>query len=181
MAQVDVTTKAFDALGPDGHLDGYAWNPCGAAATSENCCRSSTPKALGYLIVGGFALAHYGRPRYTKDLDVWIDRSGENPRRVFHALAKFGAPLESVSDRDFAEPDIVFQVGIEPLRVDVLTDISGVSFSKAWERREESVYGDVPVHVIGKRDYLDNKRASGRPSDLRDVEALLEDLGSGSF
>ena len=131
-----------------------------------------------YLIVGAFALAHYGRPRYTKDLDVWVDRSGENPRRVFRALAKFGAPLVGVSERDFADPDVVFQVGIEPLRVDVLTDISGVSFSNAWERREESVYGEVPVHVIGKRDYLDNKRASGRPSDLRDVEALLEDSDS---
>jgi hypothetical protein len=128
-----------------------------------------------YLIVGSFALAHYGRPRYTKGLDIWIDRSGDNPRRVFQALAKFGAPLDRLSDRDFAEPDIVFQVGVEPLRVDVLTDISGVNFSKAWERREESVYGHVPVHVIGKQDYLDNKRASGRSSDLRDVEALLED------
>jgi hypothetical protein len=132
-------------------------------------------EGVRYLIVGGFALAHYGRPRYTKDLDVWIDRLGENPRRVFQALAKFGAPMDGMSDRDFAEPDIVFQIGIEPLRIDLLTDISGVSFSKAWERREESVYGAVPVHIIGKLDYLDNKRASGRPSDLRDVEALLED------
>jgi len=76
-----------------------------------------------YLIVGGFALAHYGRPRYTKDLDIWIERSHDNAGRVFRALARFGAPLDTLSDRDFAEPNIAFQVGIEPLQIDLLTDI----------------------------------------------------------
>ena len=128
-----------------------------------------------YLIVGGFALAHYGRPRYTKDLDIWLDRSEENARRVFRALTKFGAPLENLSYRDFSEADVVFQVGVEPLRIDLLTDITGVEFKEAWPRREGSAYGVVPVQVIGKDDYIANKRASGRPSDLRDIEALLED------
>jgi len=128
-----------------------------------------------YLIVGGFALAHYGRPRYTKDLDIWVDRSEENARRVFLALTKFGAPVENLSYRDFIEPEVVFQVGVEPLRIDLLTDITGVQFEGAWSRRESSMYGSVPVQVIGKADYIANKRASGRPSDLRDIEALLED------
>jgi len=128
-----------------------------------------------YLIVGGFALAHYGRPRYTKDLDIWVDRSEENARRVFLALTKFGAPVENLSYRDFIEPEVVFQVGVEPLRIDLLTDITGVQFEGAWSRREGSMYGSVPVQVIGKADYIANKRASGRPSDLRDIEALLED------
>ena len=127
-----------------------------------------------YLIVGGFALAHYGRPRYTKDLDIWIDRSEENARKVFRALARFGAPLENLTERDFTEPDIVFQVGVEPLRIDVLTDISGVNFAQAWDGRQTTTYGDVPVYIISKSDYITNKRASGRPSDLRDVAALLE-------
>ena len=122
-----------------------------------------------YLIVGGFALAHYGRPRYTKDLDIWVDRSAENARRVFRALTKFGAPVET------RDPEVVFQVGVEPLRIDLLTDITGVQFEGAWSRRESSMYGIVPVQVIGKDDYVANKRASGRPSDLRDIEALLED------
>lgn len=128
-----------------------------------------------YLIVGGFALAHYGRPRYTKDLDIWIERSEENAHKVFRALARFGAPLDKLTDRDFAETGVVFQVGIEPLRVDILTDISGVRFVDAWDRRERSAYGDVPVNLISKADYIANKRAIGRPSDLRDVETLLED------
>ncbi len=132
-------------------------------------------EGVRYLIVGGFALAHYGRPRYTKDLDLWVDRSDENARRVYQALARFGAPLHNLSHRDFTEPDVVFQVGIEPLRVDVLTDISGVQFAEAWDRRESSKYGDVPVYLIGKSDYITNKRASGRSQDLRDVEALLEE------
>lgn len=131
-----------------------------------------------YLIVGGFALAHYGQPRYTKDLDIWIDRGEHNARKVFRALAQFGAPLDKLSDRDFAEPDIVFQIGVEPLRIDILTDISGVEFAEAWDRREKSTYGDTPVHLISKADYIANKRASGRRQDLRDVEALLEDEGS---
>jgi hypothetical protein len=128
-----------------------------------------------YLIVGGFALAHYGRPRYTKDLDIWIDRSEENSLRVFRALANFGAPLRNLSAHDFTEADIIFQVGVEPLRIDLLTDISGVDFAQSWNRRESTTYGDVPVYVISKSDYIINKRASGRPSDLRDVEALLEE------
>lgn len=127
-----------------------------------------------YLIVGGFALAHYGQPRYTKDLDIWIDRSDGNPERVFQALSKFGAPLANVTIEDFADPENIFQIGVEPLRVDILPDISGVDFADAWVRRERSTYGDVPVNVISREDYISNKRASGRPQDLRDIESLLD-------
>jgi hypothetical protein len=131
-------------------------------------------EAVRYLVVGGFALAHYGRPRYTKDLDIWVDRTEENARKIFRALARFGAPLEKLTYRDFAEPDVVLQIGMEPIRVDLLTDISGIDFANAWDRREISKYGDVPVQVIGRSDYITNKRASGRPGDLRDIESLLE-------
>jgi hypothetical protein len=128
-----------------------------------------------YLIIGGFALAHYGRPRYTKDLDLWIDPAGDNPDRVFRALARFGAALDGVSPEDFRDPDCVFQIGVEPLRVDVLSDISGMTFAQAWPRRVAATYAEVPVPVISRVDLIRNKRASGRPRDLRDVEALLED------
>jgi hypothetical protein len=131
-------------------------------------------EGVRYLIVGGFALAHYGRPRYTKGLDVWIDRTGDNPDRVFRALGRFGAPLDDVRVDDFADPEIVFQIGVEPLRIDILSDISGIEFVEAWGRREPSAYGDVALHVIARNDLISNKRASGRPQDLRDVETLLE-------
>jgi hypothetical protein len=132
-------------------------------------------EGVSYLIVGGFALAHYGRPRYTKDLDVWIDAQSDNASRVFKALARFGAPLDRVTVDDLRDPESMLQIGVEPVRVDILSGISGVTFADAWERREPSNYGDVPVFVIGRDDYITNKRASGRPRDLRDIEALLEE------
>jgi hypothetical protein len=128
-----------------------------------------------YLIVGGFALAHYGKPRYTKDLDLWVDPDGENPSRVVRALARFGAPLDGVGEDDFRDPDVIFQIGVEPLRVYILPSISGVNFEDAWERRETSSYAGVPVGVLSKDDYIANKSASGRPHDLRDIETILED------
>ncbi|HKU81862.1 MAG TPA: nucleotidyltransferase [Candidatus Tumulicola sp.] len=131
-------------------------------------------EGVRYLIVGGFALAHFGQPRYTKDLDIWIDPCAENAGRVFRALAKFGAPLDNITVDDLSDTNAVFQIGVEPVRVDILPGISGVVFNDAWNRREASFYGDVPVQVIGREDYICNKRASGRPHDLRDVAALLE-------
>lgn len=128
-----------------------------------------------YLIVGAFALAYFGRPRYTKDLDIWVDPAGDNPTRVFRALATFGAPLESVTVEDFGDEDTVFQIGVEPLRIDILAGISGVAFGAAWSRRVAGEYAGVAVNIISRDDYIDNKRASGRPHDLRDVETLLED------
>ena len=134
-------------------------------------------EGVRYLIVGAFALAYFGRPRYTKDLDVWIDPKGDNPIRVFRALAKFGAPLENVSVEDFADEDTVFQIGVEPVRIDILPGISGVEFDAAWARRIRAEYADVAVSLISRDDYVANKSASGRPHDLRDIEALLEDQG----
>jgi hypothetical protein len=132
-------------------------------------------ESVRYLIVGGFALAAYGRPRYTKDLDVWIDPAGDNPARVYRALARFGAPLGDITAADLGDSDAVVQLGVEPIRIDILSDISGVRFDEAWPRRQASNYGDVPVHLIAQQDYVNNKRASGRPQDIRDVESLLDD------
>ncbi|MGA8533167.1 MAG: nucleotidyltransferase [Candidatus Tumulicola sp.] len=128
-----------------------------------------------YLIVGAFALAYFGRPRYTKDLDIWVDPAGDNPTRVFRALAKFAAPLENVSAEDFGDEDTILQIGVEPVRIDVLAGISGVAFDGAWLRRIHAEYAGVSVNVISRDDYVANKRASGRPHDLRDIESLLED------
>ncbi len=130
-----------------------------------------------YLIVGAFALAYFGRPRYTKDLDIWVDPAGDNPARVFRALATFGAPLGNVSVEDFGDEDTIFQIGVEPLRIDILAGISGVAFAGAWSRRVHAEYAGVAVNIISRDDYVANKTASGRPHDLRDIETLLEDGG----
>jgi hypothetical protein len=128
-----------------------------------------------YLLVGGYALAYHHAPRSTGDLDVWIRSTPENAARVLRALASFGAPLAEVTAEDLATPGLVFQVGVRPCRIDVLTAIDGVAFEDAWLERVESRYGDQPIHVIGRRHLLANKRASGRPQDLLDAEALERD------
>jgi hypothetical protein len=125
-----------------------------------------------YLIVGGFAVMKYGEPRYTKDLDVWVHNSAENSRRVVEALKKFGAPLDhdGITEGTFAGQQVVYQIGIAPVRIDVLTEITGVDFSHAWVRRVASTFFGVPVHFISFDDLVINKRALGRDRDVQDLE-----------
>jgi hypothetical protein len=123
-----------------------------------------------YLIVGGFAVMKYGEPRYTKDLDLWVRSSAQNSLRVVEALKKFGAPLEhdGISAKTFIEP-VVYQIGLAPVRIDILTEITGVEFADAWLRRVASTFFGVPVNFISLEDLGTNKRALGRDSDLKDL------------
>lgn len=107
-----------------------------------------------YLIVGGFAVMKYGEPRYTKELDVWVHNSLQNSIRVVEALKKFGAPLDhdGITAQTFAEKQVVYQIGVAPVRIDILTQITGVEFSKAWKRRVPSTFFSVPVHFISLED-----------------------------
>jgi predicted nucleotidyltransferase len=125
-----------------------------------------------YLIVGAYAVAYYTEPRYTKDLDVWIDPAPDNARRVYAALAEFGAPLSGIAAADFSRKDMVYQVGVAPVRVDVLMGIAGLEFGPAWERRQEALFDDLPVHVICREDLIVSKEAAGRPQDRRDARKL---------
>jgi hypothetical protein len=125
-----------------------------------------------FLIVGAHALAAHGAPRATGDLDIWIQATQENAVRVLAALRQFGAPLFDLSENDLCAPDTVFQIGLPPSRIDVLTGISGVVFDDAWERRMEIAIGDLRVGTIGRSDFIANKKASGRPKDLLDLELL---------
>ncbi len=125
-----------------------------------------------FLVVGGYALAVHGHPRFTKDLDVWVRADEENGRKVWKALDAFGAPMSNLTLQDLTAPGIVFQMGIPPNRVDVLTGIDGVTFQEAWEHRIESKYGDQPVLVIGLEELIKNKLATGRPQDALDASVL---------
>jgi hypothetical protein len=125
-----------------------------------------------FLIVGAYALVFYGRPRATGDLDVWVDPTPPNAARVFEALRKFGAPLDRLVPADFEKKGIVFQIGVEPSRIDVLTSLTGLEFSRAWTRRKHARFGSQRVGVLAPRDFLRNKRALGRKKDLADVEEL---------
>jgi len=125
-----------------------------------------------FLVVGAYALAVLGRPRATGDLDVWVDATPENAPRVLSALREFGAPLHDLGVADLSQPGIVYQVGLPPLRIDVLTTIDGVEFRAAWRKRISADFDGVEVPVIGRSDFIANKRATGRLKDLADAERL---------
>lgn len=125
-----------------------------------------------FLIVGAYALAIHGRPRATGDLDLWVDATDENAARVYGALRSFGAPLGDVSERDFARPGIVYQIGVVPGRIDVLTQLSGLLFDEAWPTRLRGVFGPVEVDFIGRDAFIRNKLATGRDKDRVDVQSL---------
>jgi hypothetical protein len=125
-----------------------------------------------YLIVGAYAVMKYTEPRYTKDLDIWVDATPDNARRVFKALAEFGAPMDSVTVEDFANPELVFQIGIEPHRIDVMMQIKGLEFSQAWSHRVQTNFEDVAIALLSKKDLLISKTAAGRPQDLIDIDRL---------
>ncbi len=128
-----------------------------------------------YLVVGAHALAAHGHIRATKDLDVWARPDPANARRVLRALRNFGAPLLDLSESDLSEPGITFQIGVEPLRIDILTQIDGVTFDEAWDGRVLATFAGVPVTVLSRAYLIQNKRASGRKQDLADVEWLEND------
>jgi hypothetical protein len=125
-----------------------------------------------FLIVGAHALAAHGVPRATGDLDIWVRSTTENAARVLTALRVYGAPLADLSLDDLTKPDTVFQIGVVPCRIDILTGISGVRFAEAWHRRLAVDVEGVRVQVIGRDDFKTNKLASGRPKDLLDLELL---------
>ena len=135
-------------------------------------------EAVEYLIIGGYAVIEYAEPRYTKDLDVWIRADDANAKRVFRALSRFGAPLTGMSAADFAEEGFVFQIGVAPVRVDVLMSIDGVTFPEAWENRVQVTFDDLPVWMISRQDLIRAKRAAGRPQDIQDADNLERNADS---
>lgn len=129
-----------------------------------------------FLVVGAHALAVHARPRATGDLDLWIRATPDNAERTWRALQRFGAPLGQIKLEDLTTPNLVYQVGVVPNRIDLLTSITGLDFESAWSRRGTVMIGELAVPVLGKADLIRNKRAVGRPQDLADV-AELERLG----
>jgi hypothetical protein len=125
-----------------------------------------------YLVVGGYAMAVHGRPRQTGDLDIWLKRDHDNALRVTAALQEFGFGGLGLSVDDFEVPDQVVQLGYPPFRIDLLTNIDGVDFDTAWPSRFEYLLGEMPIPFIGIDALKANKRASGRPRDIDDLENL---------
>jgi len=125
-----------------------------------------------YLIVGGYAFGFHVEPRTTKDLDIWIDASPQNAHQLYQALTDFGAPLQDIRAEDLCNPELVYQIGVPPNRIDIITGLEGITFEEAWENRYETSYNNEKVYVIGREELIKIKRATGRPQDLEDVEGL---------
>ncbi|MFA5689210.1 MAG: hypothetical protein WC959_08705 [Kiritimatiellales bacterium] len=128
-----------------------------------------------YLIVGGYALAFHGAPRFTGDLDIFIKTSPVNAGKVHAALNEFGFDSVGLKPEDFAAADQVIQLGVPPVRIDFVTSIDGVKWEDAWTGRVPGTYAGVPVQFLGRTEFLQNKKVSGRLKDLADIEALGEE------
>ena len=125
-----------------------------------------------FCIVGAFAYGFHARPRYTKDLDILVDPAADNAQKIIKALGEFGLGDEDVSPEDLTSPGKVVQLGLEPVRIDLLNFLSGVSFEEAWENRKKGLFGDVEVCFLGLDEIIKNKKATKRAQDIADLEQL---------
>jgi hypothetical protein len=127
-----------------------------------------------YIIVGGYALAFHGAPRYTGDINIFVKPATQNARRIMVALNAFGFGSVGLTEADFESPDKVVQLGVPPVRIDIITSLTGVSWEEAFSGRVVGKYGDLAVYYIGREQFIANKRAIGRTKDLADLDALGE-------
>lgn len=133
---------------------------------------SLNAQKVEYLIVGAYVLAFFGVPRYTGDLDIYVKPDKENAKRVITSLTTFGFPTKGLSEADFMQADKVIQLGVAPVRIDIVTSITGVSWEEAFSGRRAGNYGDVLVYFLGREQFIANKHSLGRQKDLADIESL---------
>lgn len=127
---------------------------------------------IRYLVVGAYAVIYHSEPRYTKDLDVWVIPEMNDCRKVFDALKKFGAPLHGLEPQDFKDKKIILQMGVPPVRIDIMIHVPGISFQSAWKNKKKTKYGKTPIHVLGLSDLIQSKKTAGRPQDLMDIDRM---------
>jgi predicted nucleotidyltransferase len=136
-----------------------------------------------FLVVGGYAVMKYTEPYHTKDLDIWIEPAPENANRVLEVLRRFGAPGHQVTVDDLTNPDLIYQIGVEPVRVDIMSGVSGLKFEEAWEHRVETDYGGVVAPVLSIDDIIAAKKATGRAKDriqARELQRAKSELSKRS-
>lgn len=127
-----------------------------------------------YVIVGGYAVAFHGHPRFTGDIDIFVEATAENAERIVSAIDFFGFKSLGLTTQDFINPDNIVQFGYPPNRIDVLTKIDGVTFAEVWDNRKMAELDGQPVAFIDKQHLIQNKKASGRDKDLSDIAALKD-------
>jgi hypothetical protein len=140
----------------------------------DEFCGSLIAHGVEFVVVGAYALAFHGAPRFTGDLDVLVRPTLENGRRLLDAIAAFGFPIGPLSPDDIASGLKVIEMGVPPVQLHVMSHIDGVTWDDAWTGRESGQLGSHEVAFIGREAFLRNKRAAGRPKDLADIEALRE-------
>ncbi len=126
-----------------------------------------------YCIVGAYAVAFWGYPRYTKDIDILVEPTKENAKRIISVIREFGIKTQDLTEEDFIRKNRVIQLGYEPVRIDILTSVEGVSFSTIWKNKVEDFYGKEKVYFIGLKELIRIKKKVVRPQDLADLEELL--------
>lgn len=136
--------------------------------------RSLNSNGVRYLVLGGYALAFHGHPRYTKDLDIWLEMSPSNAKKTMKALTEFGFSGLDLSEKDFLAAGMVVQLGYPPNRIDLINSPDGVDFKECWERRVIVDLDGLDVSIIDIENFRKNKKASGRPQDLADLDAVSE-------
>ncbi len=139
----------------------------------EELLKSFNKYKVKYCIIGAYAIAFYAKPRYTKDLDILVEPSIENGKRIINALNEFGFKSIDLSERDFSQRGKIIQLGYEPVRVDIITSVQGCSFKQVWENKAMGTYGKERVHFIGINELIKSKKTSDRKQDQVDVDILL--------
>ena len=127
---------------------------------------------IKYLVIGAYAVMYYAQPRYTKDIDIWIIPEINDIVKIYESLKKFGAPLHGVKPKNFHEKQMILQIGIAPVRIDILLEVPGISFESAWRNKKRIQYGKTPIYILGKNDLIATKKKAGRPQDKIDIGNL---------
>jgi len=138
----------------------------------KDILRTLAANKVRFLVIGAYAMGAYGYVRATGDFDIWVEHSPENSEKVYKALKKFGAPLTQITPATFAAEGVVFQIGVAPRRIDILTSIDGVSFQKAYSAREVFKIERITIPLLSKADLIKNKTATGRAKDKLDAQEL---------
>lgn len=139
----------------------------------RNLFRILNKHRVKYLVVGAYAVIYYTEPRYTKDMDVWVKTEGKNADKVYNALKEFGAPLKGVSSDTFSNGNMVYQMGVEPIRIDIIMGLKDADFNETWKKRVKSKYGDIPINIIGLKELIDIKKSADRDHDRLDLKRLM--------
>lgn len=138
----------------------------------KSLLRALNKHRVRYLVIGAYAVIYYTEPRYSKDLDIWVEPAKQNAKRIYAALKEFGAPLKGITADDFANEGLVYQIGVEPVRADIMTGFSDIDFARAWKYKKQVFFEDVKIKIIGRRELIEVKLKAGRPIDLIDAESL---------